>query len=113
MLPAETLDHGHRDAWTEDEMDQMPGTSYGNVEANSNFAYTESGRKGKGEYEGSRGRERASMNCSSGGAHMLACFRAGAINLVRARLFLLLLFCTCLHLEIVFRGLKGKLVCTL
>jgi len=89
LVPAETLDHGHRDAWTEDEMDQLPGTSYGNIEATSNFAYTDNGRKGKGEFEGARGRDRSSVNCASGGAHMLSCFRAGAINLVRSPRFIL------------------------
>lgn len=78
LLPAETLDHGHHE-WSEEV--EQPGTSYN---SKGNFSYTENrkvkGSAAAGEFEGARGRER--MNCSSGGAHMLACFRAGAINLI-------------------------------
>ena len=78
ILPEETPDH----EWTDEEMEQ-PGTSYDNKA----FSYTNS-RKSKAsngsEFEGGRGRDHR-VNCSSGGAHMLACFRAGAINLVSLR----------------------------
>ena len=74
ILPEETPDH----EWTEDSEMEQPGTSYDNK---ANFSYTDSHGKSKAvEFEG-RGRDQR-VNCSSGGAHMLSCFRAGAINLV-------------------------------
>lgn len=66
--------------WTEDEGEQA-GTSYDNKA----FPYTDHSRRGKAcDYdERQRGRDHHhKANCASGGAYMLACFRAGAINLI-------------------------------
>lgn len=70
LLPADAPDHGDGDG----DAGEQAGTSYTSSEAHSFASYVESSRRGV------RGREK--VNCSSGGAQMLACFRAGAINLV-------------------------------
>lgn len=85
VLPAEGLDEDGEQEWAEESEMEQPGTSYDSRA----FSYTDS-RKSKAcsgsEFEGARGRSRG-VNCSSGGAHMLACFRAGAINLVSLGVF--------------------------